>query len=269
MTYQEQLHTEEWQRRRREIIKRDGHRCTCCGRGSTFFKFRMDEEKILYIGFDYSQAPIVLHEASSIKSFSVDDYKKERGILQIYVFKDFFERKREEISVALADGKTPILVSVSVHDLNRLHDTPGAIRHHFEVREYSFADGSVWAVLTRKTSNLEGLTLLRPYVSEWPVDLHVHHKYYVISSLAWEYPEDALITVCHECHASIHLQGQVPVYIEGPHLNDGVQANVIFCERCGGMGYIMKYKHIQDGICFSCMGERYFMNGEEVDINFK
>lgn len=30
--------------------------------------------------------------------------------------------------------------------------------------------------------------------------LHVHHRYYKKELLAWEYPDEALITLCHHCH---------------------------------------------------------------------
>ena len=30
--------------------------------------------------------------------------------------------------------------------------------------------------------------------------LHVHHKYYKKTLMAWEYPDEALITLCFKCH---------------------------------------------------------------------
>jgi len=34
--------------------------------------------------------------------------------------------------------------------------------------------------------------------------LHVHHKGYVSTLLPWEYPDDALITLCESCHQEVH-----------------------------------------------------------------
>ena len=35
----------------------------------------------------------------------------------------------------------------------------------------------------------------------WDEDqLHVHHKYYLKDKKPWEYPNDALITLCEGCH---------------------------------------------------------------------
>ena len=30
--------------------------------------------------------------------------------------------------------------------------------------------------------------------------LHVHHRYYISKKEPWEYPLEALTTLCHECH---------------------------------------------------------------------
>lgn len=34
--------------------------------------------------------------------------------------------------------------------------------------------------------------------------LNVHHLYYVKNKMPWEYPDDALITLCEECHEQTH-----------------------------------------------------------------
>lgn len=36
------------------------------------------------------------------------------------------------------------------------------------------------------------------------VELHVHHKYYVLEKLPWQYPGKALITLCKKCHQLEH-----------------------------------------------------------------
>jgi len=35
-------------------------------------------------------------------------------------------------------------------------------------------------------------------------NLQVHHKYYISGKMAWEYPLDALITLCRKCHEVTH-----------------------------------------------------------------
>lgn len=35
-------------------------------------------------------------------------------------------------------------------------------------------------------------------------NLHIHHKYYLNNYNAWEYLNDALITLCKDCHKNLH-----------------------------------------------------------------
>lgn len=36
------------------------------------------------------------------------------------------------------------------------------------------------------------------------IELHVHHKRYISGRMAWEYPNDYLVTLCEECHGKLH-----------------------------------------------------------------
>lgn len=36
--------------------------------------------------------------------------------------------------------------------------------------------------------------------------LHVHHKQYAKGRMAWEYPNDELVTLCEQCHDTMHEQ---------------------------------------------------------------
>ena len=42
--------------------------------------------------------------------------------------------------------------------------------------------------------------------------LNVHHKYYVREKKPWEYDDDALVTLCADCHKKRHAEEQIPVY---------------------------------------------------------
>lgn len=52
--------------------------------------------------------------------------------------------------------------------------------------------------------------------------LHVHHKQYVKGRMAWEYPNDELVTLCESCHSVMHeeldiLRGIVSkLRVDGP-----------------------------------------------------
>lgn len=87
-----------------------------------------------------------------------------------------------------------------------------------------------------------------------PIILHVHHKYYVYDKLAWEYPNEALISLCQKCHQDIHNSTIIKVY------NDEYcksEINLTICKKCNGSGYISKYHYFKDGICFACNGYKY------------
>lgn len=36
--------------------------------------------------------------------------------------------------------------------------------------------------------------------SDTETELHIHHHYYTDGAMPWDYPDDALITYCSECH---------------------------------------------------------------------
>ncbi|UAB74306.1 hypothetical protein [Mesoflavibacter sp. SCSIO 43206] len=81
-------------------------------------------------------------------------------------------------------------------------------------------------------------------------DLNVHHKYYVENKLAWEYNNDALITLCADCHYEEHQNNKIPYYsAKGEIL--GFAEN---CLRCDGSGYLSEFNYYKNGICFACMG---------------
>lgn len=89
-----------------------------------------------------------------------------------------------------------------------------------------------------------------------PVLLQVHHTYYSLDKLPWEYENKSLITLCSSCHLDFHLNNTVPVY------DKNNEVEVKFCDRCGGTGYLPEYHYYCGGVCFKCDGNRFFrING--------
>lgn len=84
-------------------------------------------------------------------------------------------------------------------------------------------------------------------------NLHVHHHYYKMNKLPWEYPDEALTTLCWECHETLHQNIKVPVLDEF----NQVIGNFTPCARCSGAGYFPEYHYILSGICFRCGGAKY------------
>ncbi len=85
--------------------------------------------------------------------------------------------------------------------------------------------------------------------------LETHHLKYVVNWLPWDYPDDALVTLCGECHGQLNECGKSPVY----ELINGklVQRPLRPCRRCRGVGWFPQWSHIEGGICFRCRGKRF------------
>ena len=84
--------------------------------------------------------------------------------------------------------------------------------------------------------------------------LNVHHRYYVKDKLPWEYPDEALVTLCEDCHKKLHESCHVPIYSSENDITNPL-GYAVTCDRCGGSGYLPQYNHVQHGICFKCGGE--------------
>lgn len=83
--------------------------------------------------------------------------------------------------------------------------------------------------------------------------LHVHHTYYILDKLPWEYENSSLVTLCHNCHNDIHRVEEIPVYST---VGD-ILAKISPCDRCHGTGYLQQYSHVMGGVCFKCNGSKY------------
>lgn len=83
--------------------------------------------------------------------------------------------------------------------------------------------------------------------------LEVHHQRYILNRFPWAYENDDLITLCNHCHTDFHKNNKVPVYNE----DELLVLEYEVCSKCNGTGYISQYEHVQNGVCFQCMGERY------------
>src|SRR5690606_34273771 len=91
--------------------------------------------------------------------------------------------------------------------------------------------------------------------------LQVHHLYYVDRANPWDYPDDALVTVCSKCHRNIHENNTMTVYKD--HTLSSVCQNLGDCYRCGGTGYLAEFSYYMGGICFSCMGSGQLLDSDD------
>ena len=94
------------------------------------------------------------------------------------------------------------------------------------------------------------------YIDKNPIftfaTLHIHHKYYIKGRNPWEYENDALVTLCADCHQKKHQTTNIPMFSSTKEL---LKSNLPICDRCQGRGYIPQYYYHCEGICFKCFGE--------------
>jgi hypothetical protein len=102
-------------------------------------------------------------------------------------------------------------------------------------------------------------------IKKHTISLQVHHKYYVLGNEPWEYNNEALVTLCNECHEARHNNEDIPVYgIESGGLQ--IYPDYHVCSKCGGRGYFPEWDHIQDGVCFRCWGTGYEDHYSEIQF---
>ncbi len=85
-----------------------------------------------------------------------------------------------------------------------------------------------------------------------PIIMQVHHKVYFRGRLPWDYDKIYLVTLCDRCHFHYHQKYKVKVYDD---FNQELDYHT--CERCNGAGWFPEYSHVQQGICFLCLGNRF------------
>lgn len=83
--------------------------------------------------------------------------------------------------------------------------------------------------------------------------LEIHHKYYILGKLPWEYDDTALLSLCGDCHELSH--GSIKYYLNETD-TVGV-TGLTRCWKCGGKGYLSEYKYYCCGRCFACGGTGY------------
>lgn len=103
---------------------------------------------------------------------------------------------------------------------------------------------------------LSHLTYSKIYgiITDTPIILNVHHKYYIYLNKPWDYPMDAFVTVCASCHTKIHSNTDIKTYSNNTFENT---IPLTPCLKCNGTGFLNEYHYHHDGICFRCLGRKY------------
>ena len=250
--YAHELESPEWKIKRKQIIERDLFKCSCCGKTNS-----IQLKNGIYCGLDFGTKPIITNEIIHCDRYSIKEFKSSFSVetLRIFDFKDMKSHINPKYipfeSVGLTDDGRLVYTTLSADFFK--NNRYKSVKDNLYIFSYYLRNGQCYFFLS--DSLLEkGKTLPVLYISEDPITLNVHHKYYVYTAKAWEYPGSALITLCDHCHKKLHDTQEVKVYSS---FDLKIPMNFTPCLRCNGAGRFPEYKHIEGGICFRCRGARY------------
>ena len=233
MTYEEQLLSEEWKEKRERILTRDSFRCTECKNRSLFDKYRIylrgigtnKMGQVIYVVFDKENGNLYRCKSGYTKGFI--KYLKEI-------------KKPSNSILALTGGEgvfTYLIATLILPDKLHLDDLSNEEKQRWQEEYLRYCSDETLENI--KWIDTKGL--------------HVHHQYYQHGKLAWEYPDEALITLCWHCHERLHNNEEIEIRdAEGDFMGKKK-----VCPRCYGAGWFPEFNHVQNGICFRCKGQKF------------
>ena len=244
-TYAELLLSEEWKSKRSDILSRDKYTCCDCANQTLITKYHTG----IVEGRDNFGGSAKLN--CYFLQFFDNDGKRHHANIEKnrvnYFGKQivYFEGGHNGLDKLLGSRK-PLLVDSQL-DKSYIN----AIVDLFETEEEK---QKILSWLKRSTPD-DSCDSMKNEKIEWLFvnNLHVHHKFYQLGRNPWQYENDALLTLCADCHQNLHHAQEVPVLDElGRTINHFTP-----CSRCNGEGILLEYDYFHFGICFRCNGARY------------
>ena len=240
MTYEEQLLSQEWKQKRKTILQRDHFRCQICFNKKLLDNFRISfdgagttQTKLLYIVFDEHTGQRYRCNTPYNNTFLLELLRisEERFIIALSYGNNAF---CELVATIILPDKIEYNAVLNVE--------PDTLDYHREKQYY-------------QESCLRGLSTDGFKRLQWldTKGLHVHHTYYQLGKFAWQYPDDALVTLCWDCHESLHANTTIDVKDEYGY----VIGLTYVCPKCHGAGHFPRFNHVQNGVCFQCSGDRF------------
>lgn len=271
--YAELLETKEWQEKREAILKRDDYTCQKCGhRGFSFRSFKISgfrELEMLLEGWTVEGNSIVQY-LKNIK-WSIGKYTPmlsfERKYLRDSRWLISFKDNKKNIFSYVSDNVLlpPSYLKCEFKDLgicnkeNNISKFIGLYAFKLNYNSFNnyvkiFKDkGDIVILINDKlfvlrTNNRYDVFRYRALNFK---TLHIHHKYYIEDKFPWEYDNDALITLCSDCHSETHEKEKTPLFDK---YGNFLIPDLPICDRCYGRGELPQYKYYMNGVCFKCCG---------------
>lgn len=273
MTYEEQLQLPEWRTYRDAILKRDSWKCKRCMNKveiDTCVAGMTNDTEVKFVqkkdgtGLNYvfakrrtgKQGRVLLNENTRgiIESGSHIVYCKEEDGTDFQIprlirrafkneendfidFTDYYFNEYFEMNNIINENDYNIMKE---HGKN-------AMKY---VNDHSEADYINMLTISGRTDD----KVLKQIKWDYAL-LHIHHTYYKLNSMAWEYPPESLETYCEACHFELHSEIKIPIYSKFHEF----LGDVITCKKCAGSGYLPQYNYYKSGICFGCDGRGYYL----------
>jgi len=249
MPYAELLLDPRWISRRRSVIIRDHHRCNNCHNiqllrdtrlaiSDQFFRrdrpwqrvgHRIPDREIVLVNFHRELFPLLAHPMMYYYHPIDESHTRFMAVRHLVLrewdnYEYYHHNKSEEYLRTQPDKNLDQVVA----DLTEILKLPFPNLHYDEQDYQQF---------------------------EWlhVAELNVHHTYYQLGRLPWEYPEESLQTYCQPCHMQLHRDERIPVRNE----EGNIISDLTPCTRCAGAGEFPEFRHIEEGICFRCHGAKY------------
>lgn len=236
ISYIEQLMTVEWQNRRLEILRRDEFKCKHCQNSKI-----INSSTPGLIVHHYNNQSCTVFDLNSCKNFGAaifdPTYKKENKSSQICYYGRVNDRY---IVLGYLENLIPMKVNLS---------------YSMSLEEDLEEDPKFWFDYYQADIAISILQNIQPEMLKWEYifNMNVHHKYYKKGLMAWEYPNEALVSLCWNCHEELHENSTVPeLDVSGNLINYHSR-----CPKCHGAGWLPHYQHVENGICFNCNGLRF------------
>jgi len=241
MTYQDQLNHQNWKVKRELILKRDRFRCQDCLNNSLIKRFRISfhgagfaGSRLIYLIFDNETRNVYRCKTIYDKNFLTTLLRiaKSQSILALTTGNDIF-------CSLIATIVIPEKLDFSKVDEAFIYGSPAYFEKQQEIQEKYLLTIPFSKLATLQWMDTKGL--------------HIHHRFYQIGKLAWEYPDEAFQCLCWDCHENLHKNQYVKVFDEM-----GIELGAkLVCSRCHGAGWFPEYSHVQSGVCFKCLGSRF------------
>ena len=237
MEYQELLLTSEWQEKRMSIVDRDNMTCTMCMNerrlgslnSSVFVRSKLNNEEFVrynlrddIVKFVYVKANLFRLQNMTIPDTIIVVHEP----IKKYSLTEIIESNRiDENFIKKINRVSPVAIRELSDDENHFH-----INHLLASKSFIDSHDEYYWIFNKT--------------------LHVHHKYYNLKKLPWEYPNEALTTLCDDCHKEVHAKNKIPLVSDS-----GVQICLLdSCTTCSGTGTRPEYNYYMGGVCFSCGG---------------